>query len=247
MGTFYSPNIITNGLKLCLDPANLRSYPGSGTVIYDLSGNGNTGTVTNTPTFDSGNGGNFIFNGSNNFITTNNNFSTIANNLHADSGGSWSVSAWFKFPVSPTTTRTGNASWMIVGRGGGIGGGETFALFISSATDTTYNPVPYYCMAGIKGTKTTISPGSVNTNTWNNAVVTWNGASGAVYFNGNYVSALNVGTAALQDYHVNIGCTANGTGHFYEGAISSVLIYNTSLTAGDVLQNFSALRNRFGV
>jgi hypothetical protein len=249
MATFYSPNVVTDGLVLCLDAANARSYPGSGTSWFDLSGNGRTGTLTNGPTFTSNNGGGIVFDGVDDYVTTNNNFSTITNNLFADSGGSWTVSAWFRFPVSPQGTRTGNTSWMIVGRGGGIGGAETFAIFVSSATDTTYtSSVPYYCVVGIRGTKTTMSPASVNTNTWNNATVTWNGSSGAVYWNGQYVSALNIGTAALQDNHVVMGQTGNGNGaHTFEGSISNVTIYNTALSATEVSQNFNALRRRFGV
>jgi hypothetical protein len=42
--------IITNNLRLHLDAAQLRSYPGSGTTWTDLSGNANNGTLTNGPT-----------------------------------------------------------------------------------------------------------------------------------------------------------------------------------------------------
>ena len=48
MGVDYNPKIVTNGLVLCLDAANVKSYPGSGTTWIDLSGNGNNGTLTNT-------------------------------------------------------------------------------------------------------------------------------------------------------------------------------------------------------
>ena len=57
MATKYSPKIITNGLVLSLDAANNKSYPRSGTTWSDLSGNNNTGTLTNGPTFSDSNGG----------------------------------------------------------------------------------------------------------------------------------------------------------------------------------------------
>jgi hypothetical protein len=41
----YNPSIVTNGLVLCLDAANTKSYPGSGTTWTDLSGNGNNFTI----------------------------------------------------------------------------------------------------------------------------------------------------------------------------------------------------------
>jgi len=65
---YTGPNIVTSGLVLQLDAANTKSYPGSGTTWTDLSGNGNNGTLTNSPTFSSANGGIFTFNGTNQFI-----------------------------------------------------------------------------------------------------------------------------------------------------------------------------------
>ena len=38
MGTAYNPTIVTDGLVLCLDAANSRSYPKSGTAWSDLAG-----------------------------------------------------------------------------------------------------------------------------------------------------------------------------------------------------------------
>lgn len=45
MGLGHSPRIVTSGLALCLDAANIKSYPGSGTTWYDVSGNGRHGTI----------------------------------------------------------------------------------------------------------------------------------------------------------------------------------------------------------
>ena len=36
MGLGHNPSIVTNGLILALDSANVRSYPGSGTAWNDL-------------------------------------------------------------------------------------------------------------------------------------------------------------------------------------------------------------------
>ena len=41
MATNYNPAIVSDGLALCLDGANVKSYPGSGTTRTDLSGYGN--------------------------------------------------------------------------------------------------------------------------------------------------------------------------------------------------------------
>lgn len=48
MATQYAfGKIITDGLVLAWDAADRNCYPGSGTIIYDMSGNGNNGTLTN--------------------------------------------------------------------------------------------------------------------------------------------------------------------------------------------------------
>ena len=53
MGTTYGHKIITDGLVLCLDAANTKSYPGSGTTWADLTGN-NSCELQNSPSFSAG-------------------------------------------------------------------------------------------------------------------------------------------------------------------------------------------------
>jgi hypothetical protein len=244
----YMPPIVENGLVLRLDAAEPASYPGSGTTWTDLSGSGNNGTLTNGPTFNSSNGGSIVFDGVNDYVTNGNTDFSIANNLFADANGSWTVSAWFKFPVTPAGTRTGNASWAIVGRAGGIATAATFVLFVGSATDTTYGPyAPYKCACVVRGSVTIISSSSVNDNVWHNAVVTWNGTFGKVYFDGVETGNLGTGGAAVQTSQLNIGTTNNADVQAFEGNISSALIYNRALTALEIQQNFNALRGRYGI
>ena len=70
MALSHSPSLVMNNLVLCLDAGNSKSYPGSGTTWTDLSGNGNTGTLTNGPTYNSANGGSLVFDGSNDYVTS---------------------------------------------------------------------------------------------------------------------------------------------------------------------------------
>ena len=60
MALAHSPKIVTDGLVLCLDAANPKSYPGSGTTWTDLSGNGNNGTLVNGASYNSVNNGVFV-------------------------------------------------------------------------------------------------------------------------------------------------------------------------------------------
>ena len=66
----YGPRIVTDGLVLCLDAGNSKSYPGSGTAWNDLSRNGNNGTL-NGPTFNSADRGSIVFDGTNDYVSTN--------------------------------------------------------------------------------------------------------------------------------------------------------------------------------
>ena len=54
MSISYNPRVITDGLVLCLDAGNTKSYPGSGSTWYDLSGNGNDHTLIGSPGYSSG-------------------------------------------------------------------------------------------------------------------------------------------------------------------------------------------------
>ena len=79
MGLFHSPSLVMNGLVLCLDAGNTKSYPGSGTTWTDISRNGNTGTLTNGPTYSSANGGHIVFDGSNDYVSLSSGISSTDN------------------------------------------------------------------------------------------------------------------------------------------------------------------------
>ena len=67
MSIAYNPRITTEGLVLCLDAGNPKSYPGSGTTWFNLCGSVN-GTLVNGPTFSSANGGVIVLDGVNDYI-----------------------------------------------------------------------------------------------------------------------------------------------------------------------------------
>jgi hypothetical protein len=87
----HSPSIVMNGLVLCLDAGNTKSYPGSGTTWTDLSGNGNTGTLINMDgtNFSSSNGGYLTFDATNEYVTST--FSTTSGQAVTYSGWLYST------------------------------------------------------------------------------------------------------------------------------------------------------------
>jgi|688.fasta_scaffold01731_8 hypothetical protein len=76
MALQHNPSIVTSGLIACFDPANPRTYSGSGTTIYDASGNGYTGTLVNGVTYTTSNGGLFVLDGTDDYIDIPINLST---------------------------------------------------------------------------------------------------------------------------------------------------------------------------
>lgn len=90
--------------------------------------------------------------------------------------------------------------------------------------------------------------GSVNTNTWNNVIVTWNGSAGRCYFNGVDKGALNIGANGIQISGYTVAATAGGsTAHVFEGNLSQVFVYNRAISATEALQNYNSTKTRFGL
>jgi hypothetical protein len=128
MSVIGGPDTITDGLVLYLDAANTKSYIGSGTTWKDLSGNSNDGTLTNEPTFDSGNSGSIVFDGVDDFVTTGQQLDPIAFGLFADSTSFWTVSSWFLPDI------TNNSAGAITGKGGGNGPAATYIVWEEGTT-----------------------------------------------------------------------------------------------------------------
>lgn len=65
------PSITVSNLLLYWDASNPNSYPGTGTTIYDLSENGNNGTLVNGVSYNSSNGGVLVFDGNDDYVFSN--------------------------------------------------------------------------------------------------------------------------------------------------------------------------------
>jgi hypothetical protein len=64
MAQIFGPTIVRNGLVLALDAADKKSYPGSGTSIYDLSGNNYTFSLEGNATYSTQGRGSIYLDGS---------------------------------------------------------------------------------------------------------------------------------------------------------------------------------------
>jgi hypothetical protein len=76
MALAHSPQIVKTGLVLYLDPANVKSYPGTGTTFFDLSKTTNATLVDGATISNS----KIILNGTDGYINTNQDFN-LANSI----------------------------------------------------------------------------------------------------------------------------------------------------------------------
>jgi hypothetical protein len=219
--------IVTDGLVLNLDAGFTPSYPRSGTSIYDVSGS-NNGTLTNGPTFNSGDGGSIVFDGVNDYIQMSN--SPITNNF--------SYCIWVK------------------NNGGGLNNPR--AIVMSNGAnylDINFDSTIMFSLIfsiGIGGWSQNIirsESGVVSSlGVWAHYSFTYNRQQAKIYFNGNEVASSNYTSAPSNNYSNNFTIGRFDVGRYnLNGFISVVQLYNRALTATEVLQNFNATKGRFGL
>jgi hypothetical protein len=233
-----------NGLVLCLDAGNTKSYPGSGTTWSDISGNGNTGTLTNGPTYSSANGGSLVFNGSNNFASI-------------PSPSPLSGTQLFTFEIWVNLTSiTGNfggsnkAAWLFAGGSGSGTGQPEFAVL--SANNTSFTPNTIYFGRGAGGVTGSLSINvsslMSNGNWYQISLVRSASNIETVYLNGSSIGTGNVSNS-FSDGITNFASLENNSSYsgYLNGKISNIKIYNRALSAAEVSQNYNATRGRYGL
>ena len=230
MALAHTPKIITDGLVLCLDAGNTKSYPGSGTSWSDLSGNSNTGTLTNGPTYSSDDGGSIVFDGVDDYITTNTNA-----NFTLGASEDFALEWWEYWTLTSPTTMHGH-----------VGVFDNGCLHIASYTGNQQFAMHY-------GTWHYFANAYVVPSQWTHYVVTGQSQNIRFYQNGELKST-NTGS----DYTVSgtpgatkyfeVGRNTYGSTGYSEMKVSSVKFYKgKALTASEIQQNFNALRGRFGI
>ena len=102
---FTGAPVVDSSLQLWLDAGQTTSYPGTGTTWTDLSGNNNTGTLTNGPTYSSANGGSLSFDGVDDYVDCGNAASlSFTNNLTVSIWCSSNNAAGYRSPLMKTST-----------------------------------------------------------------------------------------------------------------------------------------------
>jgi hypothetical protein len=219
MGVNYNPKIVTDGLVLCLDAANRKSYPGSGTTWFDLSGNGNNGALENSPVHTMNSF--FTFNGSNQRVNCGN-----ANMLNITVG---SISAWFAADANNT------------GYNGIIAKQNAWGVFVKDSVLVTYD----WGNSIERTTGLTVGNNLWNhvVMTFTETVgIPSNNA--IIYLNG--VPILTT-TIKHKDHTRTLYVGEANASQYFGGKIASAFIYNKVLSATEIQQNFNATRGRYGI
>lgn len=221
MALQHSPSIVTNGLVLCVDAGNPRSYSGSGTQWNDAISSGFNFTLTNGPVYSSSNLGSFAFDGVNDFA--------VASNNTALDTQTPTVEVWIK-----TNALNQNGFWFEKGLVN-----SQYALF-QEGTSIVWR------QASLSQYTTTAT--YLSTSNWAQIVGTYTSGDRRTYINGALVTQdAQTGTVLTNTSGMYIGAYGTGTGYFYNGNLSIVRVYNRVLSATEVLQNFNAIRGRYGI
>jgi hypothetical protein len=193
---------------------------GAGAVTLDSSGNANTGTLGNAPTWVAGHIGShaLTFNGTSQYSTSAaTNIPTIQGNL--------TYSAWINY------TATGASRDIVVGE---INGTSANQMRINTAGDAEVSDWG----GGIILTETSLA---VSINTWHMITFTWNGTTNILYVDGVATTPTSA-TAHQTGTTTAVLLAAYGTGggnENFNGTIDDARIYNRALTAADVAQLFT--------
>jgi hypothetical protein len=237
------PDIVTNGLVLYLDAANNRSIVSGSTTWFDLSRNGNTGSLINGPTYSSANGGVLSFDGSNDYISFG---STTVGSINSSI---FSFGAWFYFNgVSQNKSIMGKRNDAPYNQ---------YNMAISNDAQTGGNGTKCAVFLNPDGNNNSALYTAFNYNLpaagWYHAICVVNSTTQQLYVNGALVlsgtknySGLTFNITGDPLYVAAINSLDAPAG-FFSSNIASVFLYSIALSEKQIRQNYHATKGRYGL
>ena len=226
MATAYNPKIVTDGLILCLDAGDGKSYSGSGTTWSDRSGQGNNATLANGVGFGSNNGGVLIFDGVDDQGTAGDffNYQAFTINLWINPG-----STQVQYADILDNDHNGNRNWVLQ-QNSNAQNQYSFNVFGASYQNSVTGN--FNLTAGV----------------WVNLTFTYDGTKVRGYNNGVlFATGGALGTTinySGQDFHIG---RWGGGGRNWEGEYGQISAYSRVLTDEEIAQNFNATKSRFEI
>lgn len=198
--------------------------------IVDLSGNNDNGllgngTVANIPAYDFYNKGTLRFDGANDYVFLSNSQLNISSTI--------TVEAWVKYNAqggynarsySVITCKGYPWTWLLEDQSGQF----NFRISTSVTADSNAN-----------------SSYSHGLNTWNHVVGTYDGTSQKIYVDGVLRSTVSLtGTINTSSNDALVGCYNYGD-YCLTGNVGVVRVYNKTLSAAEIFQNYESQKSRF--
>jgi hypothetical protein len=236
MGISYNPRTITDGLVLCLDAANPKSYPGSGTTWTDLSGNGNNGTLNSV---DISNGYSL--------------FNAQADNINFGTNFKIAREKTLQFWLKTDRPLSNQDNWEIGFLNQGNTPGSMFGMMFGVGQTQDLG----YWGYGSAYDFSIISPTTkwIDINTWVNVTCTMDSSRNVRIYKNSVQQTLyrNSDGATSLTYSMPIDTTnyflINSRDIWNSGFtylhLSNILVYNRALTAAEISQNYNALKSRY--
>jgi hypothetical protein len=231
---YNNAKIVTNGLVLHLDAANLNSYPGTGNTWYDISQNNKHFNWVSSPSTGVDNGIKY--------------FTTLGNRCIGPASNTFGIdntSGYTIFLVSKQNTLTDNHAFKFYKTGVGTAtrGIASHCINVSG--------ILYLDQGGCCNADTRINVTDGNGLSWNIWGFRSNITTRNIFRNGTSI-ALNTTTAANIDLNSTAVDLASsdeygGNSSTWNARLASFVVYNRALTDAEVLQNFNAQRARFNL
>ena len=235
MATYYSPKITTDGLVFCVDAANNKSYAGSGTTWYDLSGNSNNLSWSSpAPAFTAGicRTTNIASSLRAVISSTYTNLRTLTNpyTAYAVFKPNSTTSNKILFSFGPANNNCGgeNVHPIAIGANGKFSGGSCGGLGTwSSSTGVAPTTSKYWAVA-----------------------TTYDGTTEILYVDGVFdkSASMSTSTPVSANNKISLGWIRDdGASYTMDADIGMILVYNRVLTATEQLQNYNATKARFAL
>jgi len=205
---------------ISVDAGNILSYPGTGTTWNDLSGNNRNGSLVGGVGYVASGGGAFSFNGTSSYLSAM--INPIGNNAP------FSMYAWF----NTSTTYTYEPGIVVLGYGV-----EVVMQMSGQIKGWWWNGVTYPQVVSTK---------VCNDGAYHFIVLNYDGTIASLYIDGNFESKI---TSVIYNTGnlFRAGIEYNNGNRIFNGLISQAGVYNVSLSASDVLQNYNATKARYGL
>ena len=226
------PAAVTSNLVAYYNPQDSASYSGTGTTINSLATTNLPGTMTDITYTNPY----FTYNGTSSQVS-------IADNTLLEPGsGSWTMEAWVYLSNTGAGTKT------ILGKfdPGGLAADVSYSMRIGAAN--AFAQFGDGTGAYIDSTLYTLT-----INTWTQIVYVWtNGATKTLqtYINGTSIGSVNHTLSSLLNTPSNLYIGSYNGGEYAQwmnGRIGIVRLYNSVLSAAEVLQNYDANRGIYGL